>query len=332
MAKTTMRRREPEPDDCVKIVCMDEVRTVFMGSPEFAATIFHALIGKVNLVGVVTQPDRPAGRGKVLTPPPSKLLAQDHGIPVLQPERLRNPESFAQLEALRPDLIIVAAFGQILRQAVLDLPRFGCINVHASLLPRWRGAAPIQAALLHGDAEAGVTIMKMDAGVDTGAMYARRAIPIDEEDDAATLSDRLAQTGAELLLDTLPGIISGTVQPVPQNNDLASYAPMIKKEEGQLVFSEPAQALVRKVRAFNPWPGTFFTWKGQSLKVLRAKSAQSASFHPGQRGILDGMPAVGTADGGLVLLEVQPAGKKAMPGKVFLNGARNWAETSTGLD
>lgn len=300
-----------------------------MGSPEFAATIFRAMIGKVDLVGVVTQPDRPAGRGKVLTPPPVKLLAQEQGIPVLQPERLRKPEAFSELEGLQPNLIIVAAFGQILRQNVLDLPKYGCINVHASLLPRWRGAAPIQAALLHGDAEAGITIMKMDTGVDTGPMYAQRAIPILGDDDAGSLSDRLAQAGAALLLETLPEIISESVQPIPQDNDLATYAPMLKKEDGQLEFSEAAQALVRKVKAFNPWPGTFFSWEGQTIKVLRAKYAPETVFQQGQRGVRDGMPAVGTPDGDLVLLEVQPAGKKAMPGKVFLNGARNWAEITT---
>lgn len=324
--------KEQEELDCVKIVPMDDVRTVFMGSPDFAAIIFRRLLGNVNLVGVVAQPDRPAGRGKMLTPPPVKQLAQEHGIPILQPERLRNPESFAQLETLGPDLIIVAAYGQILRQNVLDLPKYGCINVHASLLPRWRGAAPIQAALLHGDSETGITIMKMDSGVDTGAVYAQQSIIIDQEDDAASLSARLAQMGAELLLQTLPGIIDGTNQPAAQDNDLATYAPMLKKEDGLLVFEESAEVLARKVRAFSPWPGTFFTWDGQVLKVLRAKKLPPSRLHPGQRGIREGLPVVGTMDGELALVEVQPAGKKPMPGKVFLNGARHWAEPSKGID
>ncbi|MHB8114672.1 MAG: methionyl-tRNA formyltransferase, partial [Bellilinea sp.] len=201
-----------------------------MGSPEFARTILQALIGKTNLVGVVTQPDRPAGRGKVLTVPPVKVLAEEAGIPVMQPERLRRPEAFDLLAAWQPDLIIVAAFGQILRQNVLDLPKFGCINVHASLLPRWRGAAPIQAALLHGDNQTGVTIMKMDAGVDTGDILSQQAVDIAEQDNTASLTDRLAVAGAELLLATMPLYLEEEIQPTPQDNALATYAPMIKKE------------------------------------------------------------------------------------------------------
>ncbi|MHB1120610.1 MAG: methionyl-tRNA formyltransferase [Bellilinea sp.] len=307
---------------------MNEIRTVFMGSPEFALTILQSLVGKVNLVGVVTQPDRPAGRGKVLTAPPVKRLAQEIGIPVLQPERLRNPDSFAQLQAWQPDLIIVAAFGQILRQNILELPKFGCINVHASLLPCWRGAAPIQAAILHGDKETGVTIMQMDAGVDTGGILAQQTVPILDEDDAASLSSRLAIAGAKLLLDSLPGILAGTIQPVQQNHELATYAPMIKKEDGFLDFTTPAQALARRVRAFTPWPGTSMRWDGQNLKVIRAKAMSGSKILPGQRGIVDGLPVIGTSDGMLALLEVQPPGKKAMPGKVFLNGARNWENIS----
>ncbi|MHB0923059.1 MAG: methionyl-tRNA formyltransferase [Bellilinea sp.] len=307
---------------------MNEIRTVFMGSPEFALTILQSLVGKVNLVGVVTQPDRPAGRGKVLTAPPVKRLAQEIGIPVLQPERLRNPDSFAQLQAWQPDLIIVAAFGQILRQNILELPKFGCINVHASLLPCWRGAAPIQAAILHGDKETGVTIMQMDAGVDTGGILAQQTVPILDEDDAASLSSSLAIAGAKLLLDSLPGILAGTIQPVQQNHELATYAPMIKKEDGFLDFTTPAQALARKVRAFTPWPGTSMRWDGQNLKVIRAKAMSGSKILPGQRGIVDGLPVIGTSDGMLALLEVQPPGKKAMPGKVFLNGARNWENIS----
>lgn len=310
---------------------MKEIRTVFMGSPDFALTIFQALIGKVDLVGVVTQPDRPAGRGKLLKAPPVKQLALEAGIPVLQPERLKHPDAFAQLTAWQPELIVVAAFGQILRQNVLDLPRYGCINVHASLLPRWRGAAPIQAALLHGDAETGITIMQMDVGVDTGGILSQQAIPILEKDDAASLSLRLAQTGADLLLNSLPGILAGSIVPTPQDEELATYAPMIKKEEGLLDFSQSAEMLVRKVRAFYPWPGTFTLWEGHNLKILRAWSLPFSNLQPGQRGILDGYPVIGTSEDVFVLLEVQPAGKKAMPGKVFLNGARNWADNSAGV-
>jgi len=295
-----------------------------MGSPEFAGAILQGLLGKYNLVGVVTQPDRPAGRGKVLTPPPVKLVALEAGIPVMQPERLRRPEAFEQLAAWHPDLIVVAAFGQILRQNVLDLARFGCINVHASLLPRWRGAAPIQAAILHGDSQTGVTIMKMDAGIDTGDMLAQTKVSIEPQDTAVSLTNRLAEAGKVLLLDTLPRYLAGEVLPVKQDDALATYAAMIKKEDGVLDFSEPAEVLERKVRAFNPWPGTSFIWEGQPIKVLGATTSETASLQVNQRGIVDGYPAIGTRQGVLILEEVQPAGKKPMAGKVFLNGARSW--------
>ena len=316
--------------ECVKIVPMVNLRMVFMGSPEFARTILQALIGKANLVGVVRQPDRPAGRGKVLTAPPVKVLAEEAGIPIMQPERLRRPEAFDQLAAWQPELIVVAAFGQILRQNVLDLPEYGCINVHASLLPRWRGAAPIQAALLHGDSQTGVTIMKMDAGVDTGDILSQQAEEITENDNAASLTDRLAAAGAELLMTTLPRYLNGTIQPRPQDNTLATYAPMIKKEDGLLDFSEPAKTLVCKVRAYNPWPGTYFQWQGQPIKVLSASSLTPTELQPAQHGTVNGLPIVGTADGALVLREVQPAGKKPMPGGVFLNGARGWLNHDRG--
>lgn len=306
---------------------MNTVRTVFMGSPEFARTILQGLIGEYNLVGVVTQPDRPAGRGKLLTAPPVKELASEAGIPVMQPERLRRPEAFAQLTAWQPELIVVAAFGQILKQNVLDLAKFGCINVHASLLPRWRGAAPIQAAILHGDSQTGVTIMKMDAGIDTGDMLAQEPVKIDPQENSASLTNRLAEVGKTLLLQTLPSYLACSIQAIKQDESLATYAPMIKKEDGNLDFSEPAEVLQRKVRAFNPWPGTTFIWDGQPLKVLRATVSPSALLREHQRGIMDGKPAVGTSQGALILEEVQPAGKKPMAGKVFLNGARNWSTT-----
>ncbi len=302
-----------------------------MGSPEFAVPSLERLAQLVDLVGVITQPDRPAGRGKVLTPPPVKQAASRLGFPVFQPDRLRTPEAFAQLETWAPELIVVAAFGQILRQNVLDLPRYGCINVHASLLPRWRGAAPIQAALLHGDRETGVTIMKMDAGVDTGPILAQEAEMIWEEDDAATLSARLAQKGADLLAATLSGYLNGEILPKPQPAEGATYAPMLKKEDGQLDFSRSAVELANKVRAFNPWPGAYFSYQGNLLKVQKARPLRSLVLPPGSRGIAAGLPAVGCADGALALEIVQPAGKKPMPGEVFLRGARDWLE-GTQLD
>ncbi|NWG35145.1 MAG: methionyl-tRNA formyltransferase [Chloroflexi bacterium] len=300
-------------------------RTVFMGSPDFALPALQALAQHYQVIGVVTQPDRPAGRGQALTPPPVKRLALALGIPVIQPRRLREAEAMAQLRAWAPELIVVAAFGQILKPEVLDLPRFGCINVHASLLPRWRGAAPIQAAILAGDAQTGITIMRMDAGIDTGPILHQRAIPIQETDTAGTLSARLAALGGELLIETLQGYLNGEVQPRPQAESGATYAPLLKKEDGQLDFDQPAEVLARRVRAFSPWPGAFTFWKGEILKIHRAHAAAGTAA-PGRTVVCEGTPAFGTSQGLLVLDEVQPAGKKAMPGKVFLQGAREWVQ------
>jgi methionyl-tRNA formyltransferase len=303
-------------------------RIVFMGSPDFAVPILSALAGRYPVVGVVTQPDRPAGRGQALTPPPVKRLTQELGLPIIQPSRLRQPEAQEQLRLWAPDIIVVAAFGQILRPDVLDLPPYGCLNVHASLLPRWRGAAPINAAILHGDAQIGATIMRMDPGVDTGPVLSQRAMPILPDDTASSLAERLSELGAALLLETLPAYLSGDLLPQPQDEALATYAPMLKKEDGELDFNRPAVELERQVRAMIPWPGTYTQWQGQLLKVHRAHAilaSQAPAASPATRLIHAGLPAIYTASGLLVLDEVQPAGKKPMPGKVFLQGARNWA-------
>ncbi|MEW6651204.1 MAG: methionyl-tRNA formyltransferase [Chloroflexota bacterium] len=296
-----------------------------MGSPEFALPALASLAKEYPVVGVVTQPDRPAGRGKALKPPPVKELASNLGIETIQPERLRQAGVFEVLAAWKPDLIVVAAFGQILRQNILDLPRMGCINIHASLLPRWRGAAPIQAAILHGDETTGVTIMKMDAGVDTGGILAQDTLPILAEDDSETLSRRLADSGARLLLRTLPEYLAGKIQPKPQEGSAASYAPMLTKDQGELDFNLPAAHLERKVRAFYPWPGAFLLWQAERLKVRRAKVTDAPGLDAGEHSIWNGYPLLGTSRRGLVLLEVQPAGKKWMSGVDFLRGARDWA-------
>ncbi|GAB4416215.1 MAG: methionyl-tRNA formyltransferase [Anaerolineales bacterium] len=303
----------------------ETTKIVFMGSPDFALQTLRALHENYPLAGVVTQPDRAAGRGRELKPPPVKTLALELGIPVIQPEKLSQPDAVAQLKAWSPDLIVVAAFGQILKQDVLDLPKLGCINVHASLLPRWRGAAPINAAILHGDEETGITIMKMDAGLDTGPILTQRAIRIAPDETAGSLFDKLSALGAGLLLETLPGYISGEIEPRPQPEEGATYAGMLKKQAGALDFSRPAIELERKVRAFNPWPGAYFDWDGNRLKVHRA-GISPGKKREGQRLAVNGLPAVGTSDGLLVLKEVQPAGKKRMDGKAFLAGARNWVK------
>jgi methionyl-tRNA formyltransferase len=292
-----------------------------MGSPDFAVPSLKALAAIYPIVSVVTQPDREAGRGRTLVAPPVKTTALELGLPVMQPEKLRDPEAMAQLQAWSPDLIVVAAFGQILRPAVLDMPRYGCVNVHGSLLPRWRGAAPIQAAILAGDQETGVTIMKMDSGVDTGSMLSQRAMPIKPDDTAGSLFERMSILGAELLMETLPGYLDGLIQPRHQPEEGMTYAPMLKKEDGLLDFTRSAEELVRRVRAFNPWPGTYFEWQGGLIKVHQAHAVEGRS-DPGEHLVLQKIPAVGTGDGILVLDIVQPAGKKAMEGKAFLAGTR----------
>ena len=307
-----------------------QARIVFMGSPDFAIPTLEALAASggdkprpYNVVGVVTRPDRPAGRGRILVPPVVKLAAQALGLPLIQPERLRAPEAMKQLRAWSPDVIVVAAFGQILRTEVLNLPRYGCINVHGSLLPRWRGAAPIQAAILAGDAQTGVTIMIMDAGVDTGPLLSQRAVPILSEDTTGSLFGKLSRLGAELLLETLPLYLSGEIQPQLQDDSQATYAPMLKKEDGMLDFPRPAEEMARRVRAFHPWPGAFLMWQDAPLKILKAH-VLSGKAKIGERVIVQGLPAVGTKKDLLVLEEVQPAGKKPMPGRAFLAGARGW--------
>ena len=294
-----------------------------MGSPDFALPTLQALAQHYDVVGVVTQPDRAAGRGRGQKAPPVKTLALELGIPVMQPEKLRLPDALEQLRLSNPELIVVAAFGQILKKDVLDLPRFGCINVHASLLPRWRGAAPINAAILHGDEETGVTIMQMDVGLDTGPMLAQRSIRLTRDDTAGSVFEKLSTLGADLLIETLPDYLSGKLKPIPQPEEGVTYAPMLRKEEGQLDFTHDVNELERRVRAFNPWPGAYMDFDGTFLKIHRAR-AEAGDASVGQRLIYQNGPAIGARGGILILEEVQPAGKKTMSGKSFLAGARNW--------
>jgi methionyl-tRNA formyltransferase len=302
-------------------------RVVFMGSPDFSLASLRLLTQHYQVVGVVTQPDRASGRGRELKAPPVKLLAQELNIPVIQPQKLRDLEAMQQLQVWAPDLIVVAAFGQILKKDVLDLPKYGCINIHASLLPRWRGAAPINAAVLAGDEETGVTIMKMDVGLDTGPMLAMKKIRIKPDDTAGSLFKSLSTLGADLLIETLPAYMDGKITPQPQPDEGSTYAPMLKKEDGLLDFSHSAAELERRIRAMNPWPGAWFEWDGNLLKVGRGVVGEGNGLSIGSRLIVEGRPAVRCADGILILEEVQPPGKKMMSGKAFLSGARTW-ETS----
>jgi methionyl-tRNA formyltransferase len=298
-------------------------KVVFMGSPDFSLPTLRALSKAYDVVGVVTQPDRASGRGRGLKPPPVKTLALELGIPLIQPEKLRQPEAMEQLRTWNPDLIVVAAFGQILKKDVLDLPPHGCLNVHASLLPRWRGAAPIHAAILNGDDETGVTIMKMDVGLDTGPMLSKESIRLTRDDTAGSVLEKLSHLGADLLIETLPEYLSGQLTPIPQPEDGMTYAPMIKKEDGELDFTLGVDELERRVRAFHPWPGAYMDPDGAILKIHRAH-VERADALEGQRLVWQNQPAVGARGGILVLDEVQPAGKKSMSGKSFLAGARHW--------
>lgn len=294
-------------------------RIVFMGTPSFALPSLKALLDSHAVLAVVTQPDRPSGRRRRLRPSPVKRAALEAGIPVLQPERIRSEESVSAMRAMRADLFVVVAFGQILPQALLDVPRIASINLHASLLPRWRGAAPIQAAIRAGDQETGLTLMVMDAGLDTGPVIERRSAPIAKDETGQSLHDKLARLGAELLVKALPGFLDGTILPKPQNDARATYAPTIKKEEGRLDWSRAAAELERTIRAFTPWPGSFTTWKGAPLKIHSGyEDAGLAS--PGyvvkhEKGI-----AIGTGAGLFFPTEVQLAGKKRLAIADFVNG------------
>lgn len=312
-------------------------RVVFMGTPQFAIPILQWLIDEYppmgadgGVVGVFTQPERPGGRGRKLRPSPVKMLAQEHGLVALEPKSLQIPETQAELQALQPDVIIVAAFGQIVPTSVLELPPFGCLNMHPSLLPRWRGAAPVAAAILAGDDTTGTTLMQMDAGLDTGPILSQRSLPILPEDTRESLTARLAQLSADLLRDTLPRWLLGDLELQPQNDELATYAPQIKKEEGHINWSESADAIARRVRAFFPWPGAFTYWQGKSLKILRAAVIDSWQLE-GNEDLSPGTvvagaegPGVITGQGILQLYEVQLAGKRSVAADAFARGARGF--------
>jgi methionyl-tRNA formyltransferase len=312
----------------------DSLRIIFAGTPDFAARHLDALLSSQHqVVGVFTQPDRPAGRGKKLMPGPVKVLAEDKGIPVFQPATLRKAENQQLVADLNADVMVVVAYGLILPQAVLDMPRLGCVNVHGSLLPRWRGAAPIQRSLWAGDAETGVTIMQMDIGLDTGNMLYKLSCPIEAEDTSGILYDKLAGLGPKGLLDTLQQLAAGTAKPEVQDEALVTYAEKLSKEEARVNWNLSAAQLERCIRAFNPWPMSWLEIDGQPLKVWRASviniqanSAPGTIVATSKQGI-----QVATADGILNLEELQPAGKKAMKAQDLLNSRREWFEPGTVL-
>lgn len=299
------------------------LRLVFAGTPEFAAEHLKALLDTPHqIVAVYTQPDRPAGRGQKLMPSPVKQLALQHGLPVLQPPTLRDPAAQEELRALAPDLMVVVAYGLILPQAVLDIPRLGCINSHASLLPRWRGAAPIQRAVQAGDAESGVTVMQMEAGLDTGPMLLKVTTPITADDTGGSLHDRLAQLGPQAVVQAIAGLAAGTLQGEVQDDALATYAHKLNKDEARIDWNRPADELERLVRAFNPWPICHSTLDGQPLKALAAEPAEGRG-QPGQ--ILDASKdglTVACGEGALRLTRLQLPGGKPLAFADLYNSRR----------
>ncbi|KOC87416.1 methionyl-tRNA formyltransferase [Winslowiella iniecta] len=305
----------------------DSLKIIFAGTPDFAAQHLTALLASEHqVVGVFTQPDRPAGRGNKLTPSPVKVLALEHNIPLFQPKSLRPEENQQLVADLHADLMVVVAYGLILPKAVLEMPRLGCINVHGSLLPRWRGAAPIQRSLWAGDSETGVTIMQMDVGLDTGDMLYKLSCPIESSDTSATLYNKLAQLGPTGMLATIQQLADGSAKPEVQDETAVNYAEKLSKEEARLDWSLSAAQLERCIRAFNPWPMSYFMVEDQPVKVWsaqvlphQANSQPGEIVHADKKGI-----QIATSDGVLNITELQPAGKKAMKAQDILNSRREW--------
>lgn len=308
-------------------------RVVFMGSPEFAVPSLRALVeAKYEVVLVVTQPDRPAGRGGKVQPPPVKVAAQSAGIPVFQPETMRDESVHQRLRDARADLHVVAAYGRILPQAVLDIPRRGTLNVHASLLPKWRGPSPIVAAIRAGDQETGVSIMELVRKMDAGPVLSRLVVPIGPADTAGTLEPRLAEAGAGELVRVLPSWLDGSITPEPQDEALATYCHIISKQDGRLRREMTAIEAECAVRAYNPWPGASVEYKGVRLSVWRARAIESEPGEPGSLALKDRVPALAFASGWLALEEVQRPGGKRLAAQQFLAGERGDLPPTVGLE
>jgi len=308
---------------------------VFMGTPEFAVPTLKALAAAGHTIGAVfTQPDKPAGRGGQLTAPPLKRQALAMGLPVLQPAKIRPPEVFQLLKSLEPEAIVIVGYGKIIPQHIIDLPRYGCINLHASLLPRYRGAAPINWAIIGGETVTGVTTMRIDAGLDTGDVLLMRETEIGLEEDAVSLGRRLAEMGAPLMLETLEGVARGTISPLPQNHALATLAPILKKEDGEIAWERPAGEIFNRVRGLVPWPGAFTRFRGDLLHIWKARAeagttsglaapSNQAALQPGAL-LVEGRRLFARCGQAtlLELLQVQLEGRRRLSATDFLNGAR----------
>jgi methionyl-tRNA formyltransferase len=299
------------------------MRVVFLGTPEFAVPSLQALAARHEVAAVFTQPDRPKGRGNRLAESPVKLAAAKLGIPIYQPERIRRPPNLELLRAFETDLMVVVGYGQLIPQSIIDLPRQGILNVHASLLPAYRGAAPIQWAIANGETRTGITIMQIDAGLDTGDMLLAHLVAIDSEETAPELSGRLAPIGAELLIEAIRHIEAGTAIWEKQDERRATYAPILKKEDGLIDWSRPAQVIYNRLRGFTPWPGAYTAFRNRQLLILRAHPAETYRIAPGRMHMDKRRLLVGCGeDSTLELLELQLAGKSPMTAEAFLNGYR----------
>lgn len=314
-----------------------QTRIVFMGTPDFAVYSLRALLDQgYEVVGVVTQPDRPRGRKRVLTAPPVKEVALEHGLPVLQPEKLGVPEAIKEVLALHPDLIVTAAYGQIVPKTILEAPRYGCINVHGSLLPRYRGGAPIHHAIMNGETVTGVTIMYMSEGLDTGDMISKTRVPITETDTAGTVFDKLAVAGAELLINTLPPLINGEIKAEPQDHSQATYARNLSREQERIDWNRSSREIYNQIRGLNPWPVAYTEWEGKVMKIWEADppvegEENHGSHPPGTVLDTDGSKiTVSTGDGSIRLTVIQPAGKKPMSASDFLRSGKLQAGAKLG--
>ncbi len=299
------------------------MKLVYMGTPQFAVPPLLALAGAGHeIAGVVTRIDKPSGRGRGVAAPPVKLAARQLGFTAYQPKRVREPAFLDTLRAIGPDLIVVAAYGQILPKDILTLPKYGCVNIHASLLPAYRGAAPINWAIVRGDPETGITVMQMDEGMDTGAILIQESIPIEPRDTAGTLTEKLSQLGSKLITRALPLIEAGTLKPALQNNANATLAPLLKKEAGLIDWTLPAADIHNRVRGFSPWPGAYTFLDGDLVKLIETEALPGEGEPALMRRGADNTLEVGTGNGVLRILRIQPAGKKPMLAADFLRGHR----------